>query len=113
MFVCFCVFYVALTADVSFFQKSLFQFMLGIFRHLLQSLILRRCFRLLAELNLMELLSEAARFLAFIKCFYVCFSQLYRSPNFITDTQEAGVFFGFVEFEDMSGIQNALNVSFP
>ena len=96
-----------------FFQKSLFQFMLGIFRHLLQSLILRRCFRLLEELNLMELLSEAERFLAFIKCFYVCFSKLYRPPNFITDTQEAGVFFGFVEFEDMSGIQNALNVSFP
>jgi hypothetical protein len=26
--------------------------------------------------------------------------------------QEAGVFFGFVEYENMSGIQNALDVSF-
>lgn len=33
--------------------------------------------------------------------------------NSSTDMQEAGVFFGFVEFEDMSGIQNALSVSFP
>lgn len=48
----------------------------------------------------------------FIKCFFVCAFLNYWSPNFITDTQEAGVFFGFVEFEDMSGIQNALNVSF-
>jgi hypothetical protein len=50
----------------------------------------------------------------------------YLSPNafryvfFIADflilsalMQEAGVFFGFVEFEDHSGINNALNVSFP
>lgn len=37
----------------------------------------------------------------------------YWPPHLITNTQEAGVFFGFVEFEDMSGIQNALNVSFP
>ncbi|KAK8449158.1 hypothetical protein SEVIR_7G171400v4 [Setaria viridis] len=35
----------------------------------------------------------------------------YWPPNSITDTQEAGVFFGFVEFEDISGIQNALNAS--
>lgn len=41
--------------------KSFFRFMLGIFRHLLRSLILRKCSRLLEELNLMELLSEAAR----------------------------------------------------
>jgi RNA recognition motif-containing protein len=37
----------------------------------------------------------------------------YCLPNSSTDMQEAGVFFGFVEFEDMSGIQNALSVSFP
>ena len=49
--------------------------------------------------------------MVFLQYTYICFSKLYRPPNFITDTQEAGVFFGFVEFEDMSGIQNALNVS--
>lgn len=48
-----------------FFQKCLFHVMLGIFHHLRQSLILRRCFRLSEELNLMELLFEAARFLTF------------------------------------------------
>ena len=51
--------------------------------------------------------------MVFLQYTDICFSKLYPPPNFITDTQEAGVFFGFVEFEDMSGIQNALNVSFP
>jgi len=51
--------------------------------------------------------------MVFLQYTDICFSKLYCSPNFITDTQEAGVFFDFVEFEDMSGIQNALNVSFP
>lgn len=86
--------------------------MLGIFRHLLRSLILRKCSRLLEELNPMELLSEAARFCLLLNALMFTFLH-YCLPNSSTDMQEAGVFFGFVEFEDMSGIQNALSVSFP
>jgi hypothetical protein len=68
----------------------------------------------LEELNLMELLFGAARFLTFYLVLVgTSFSFIASFLILSAHTQEAGVFFGFVEFEDHAGINNALNVSIP